>query len=96
MRILGVDPGTILTGFGIIEYNKNKLAYIASGVIRLPSGKVLSEKLEIIYERLTKIIAKFSLDEFSIETAFYGNICINNFYAGNFHNLFFSTNYILF
>lgn len=72
MRILGVDPGTICTGFGIIDYNRNLLKYIHQGVIKPPANKTLPFKLEAIYCELDKLIKKYSPDEFSIETAFYG------------------------
>jgi crossover junction endodeoxyribonuclease RuvC len=44
MIILGVDPGTIFTGYGIIEYTNNKFRRISHGVIRLPASKSLTQK----------------------------------------------------
>ncbi len=72
MIILGVDPGTIFTGFGIIKQSKNNFSHIKHGLIKLPSSKSLSLKLEIIYDELDKIIKTYKPDEFAIETAFYG------------------------
>jgi crossover junction endodeoxyribonuclease RuvC len=72
MIILGVDPGTIITGFGIIELSKNKITHHASGIIKLPAGQSLPEKLKTIYTELEKLIRKHNPDEFAIETAFYG------------------------
>ena len=72
MIILGVDPGTIVTGYGIIEYTNNKFRRISNGVIKLPSSNSLSEKLEIIYDELDKLLKLYKPDEFVIETAFYG------------------------
>ena len=72
MIILGVDPGTIVTGYGIIELNKNKISHITSGIIKLSATKSLPEKLKIIYTELEKLIRTFKPDEFAIETAFYG------------------------
>ncbi len=72
MVILGVDPGTIFTGFGIISQNKSHFTHVHHGVIRLTSSKSLALKLEIIYDELDKIIKTYKPDEFSIETAFYG------------------------
>jgi len=72
MIILGVDPGTIVTGYGLIEYTNNKFKRISHGVIKLPSSKSLSEKLEIIYNELDKLLKLYKPDEFVIETAFYG------------------------
>jgi crossover junction endodeoxyribonuclease RuvC len=72
MIILGVDPGTNFTGFGIIECDWNNFSRIINGVIKLPSQKSLPLKLEIIYDEIVKIICRFKPDEFAIETAFYG------------------------
>ncbi|HKI77802.1 MAG TPA: crossover junction endodeoxyribonuclease RuvC [Ignavibacteriaceae bacterium] len=72
MIILGVDPGTNFTGFGIININKNTFTRIVNGIIKLPANKSLTEKLEIIYDELNKLIRKYKPDEFAIETAFYG------------------------
>ena len=72
MIIIGVDPGTIFTGFGIINYDKNSFDRIKNGLIKLPSTKTIAQKLELIYEGLDKVIKTYKPDEFAIETAFYG------------------------
>lgn len=72
MIILGVDPGTNITGFGVINFNKNNFNRISHGIIKLPPSKPLSLKLEIIYNELVKLIKLYKPDEFAIETAFYG------------------------
>ena len=72
MIILGVDPGTNYTGFGIVKTHKNSYTKIVNGLIKLPSNKSLTEKLEIIYAELDKLIKTYKPDEFAIETAFYG------------------------
>jgi crossover junction endodeoxyribonuclease RuvC len=76
--ILGVDPGTNLTGFGIIEQcrgngsTQSTFSHVTSGIIKLPRGKSLPFRLQIIYDELSGIIRKYKPDEFAIETAFYG------------------------
>lgn len=72
MIILGVDPGTNITGYGIIRQSGNSYSRISSGLINLPSSKPIPQRLEIIYNELDRIIKKFNPDEFAIETAFYG------------------------
>jgi crossover junction endodeoxyribonuclease RuvC len=72
MIIIGVDPGTIFTGFGIINYDKNSFDRIKNGLIKLPSTKTIAQKLELIYDGLYNIIKTYKPDEFAIETAFYG------------------------
>lgn len=72
MIILGVDPGTNYTGFGIIKQKSNNYIRVINGIIKLPTSKSLPLKLEIIYDELVKIIDTYKPDEFAIETAFYG------------------------
>jgi len=72
MIILGIDPGTIITGYGIIKQNFSVCQRITSGSIKLPTKENLPQKLEIIYDRINKIIKTYKPDEFAIETAFYG------------------------
>ncbi|MEG8947999.1 crossover junction endodeoxyribonuclease RuvC [Rosettibacter firmus] len=72
MRILGVDPGTIITGYGIIDFDKNEINYIASGIIQIPATNEFGPRLKIIYDELYKIIKKYKPSEFALETAFYG------------------------
>lgn len=72
MLILGVDPGTIVTGYGIVDSERNSFKQILMGCIKLPPSKNLPEKLGIIYDKLNIIIKKYKPCEFAIETAFYG------------------------
>ncbi len=72
MRILGVDPGTIFTGYGIIDFGNNELQYVSAGVIKISVTKEMSPRLETIYNELNKLIKQFKPDEFALETAFYG------------------------
>jgi len=72
MIILGIDPGTRITGYGVIKYTNNSFVRIASGSINLPPNEPIPQRLEIIYSEISKIIKKFKPDEFAIETAFYG------------------------
>ncbi len=72
MRILGIDPGTLVTGFGVIQYDKNQLTYITSGIIKPPSKTDMGERLKLIYDDIFSLIKTFEPDEFAIETAFYG------------------------
>ncbi len=72
-RILGVDPGTTITGYAVIEQVGNdKVVLISLGYIEL--GKLSShyEKLKRIHERITSIIESFSPDELAVEAPFYG------------------------
>jgi crossover junction endodeoxyribonuclease RuvC len=72
MIILGVDPGTNITGFGIIKQDGTSFNFIKNGLIKLSPKCSLSEKLVIIYDELINIIKSHNPDQFAIETAFYG------------------------
>lgn len=72
MIILGVDPGTLTTGYGIIQISNGNVLLLASGVINNKRTKKLPIRLQNIYDELSKLIEKFLPDEFSIESAFYG------------------------
>lgn len=72
MIILGIDPGTIYTGFGVVKYFRNQLSLIDSGIIKTPAVKEMAPRLETIYNELTLLIRKYDPDSFALETAFYG------------------------
>ena len=71
MIILGVDPGSIATGYGLIKSNRSRNILIDCGVIKTDSKKSLPEKLRQIFEGLSQIIAQKRPDELAIEETFY-------------------------
>lgn len=72
MIIFGVDPGTILTGFGIINSENKNIAILKSGVIKTNPKHDLSLKLKHIFNELNREVRAYKPDVFCIETAFYG------------------------
>lgn len=72
MIILGVDPGTLITGYGVIESRNGIVKAIAYDAIKNDSRKSMPLRLQSIFETLTDVIDRFHPDEFAIETAFYG------------------------
>ena len=71
MRILGIDPGTGICGFGVIEMVKNKPQLVDAGVISTPPHTPLPERLEDIYNSLNEIIESTKPDVVSIEKLFF-------------------------
>ena len=67
--ILGIDPGSRKTGFGVIETIRGQHAYVASGVIRLPEA-ALPERLQMIFESVTQVITDYLPKEMAIEQVF--------------------------
>ncbi|MFC1615608.1 crossover junction endodeoxyribonuclease RuvC [Patescibacteria group bacterium] len=71
MRIIGIDPGTAITGFGIIEKYNNKIKLLDYGCIRTPAGLDMSMRLNQIAEDLSTIIQKWSPKHASIEKLYF-------------------------
>jgi crossover junction endodeoxyribonuclease RuvC len=71
MKILGIDPGTGIVGFGVIETNGRKHQMIDAGVIRTPAHQALELRLKTIFEGLTEIIKENKPDIVSIEKLFF-------------------------
>lgn len=71
MRIIGIDPGTGILGFGVIEADGGKLSMVTGGVIKTPAHTPLDERLEEIYDGLEQIIAETKPKMMSIEKLFF-------------------------
>jgi crossover junction endodeoxyribonuclease RuvC len=72
MIILGVDPGTLVTGYGVLEVEGNAVTVLEFDVIVNRNERSMPIRLKEIYSRLCDVILKYHPDEFAIETAFYG------------------------
>ncbi len=71
MRIIGIDPGTGILGFGVIDVNKGMVKMVTAGVIRTPAHTPLPERLEEIYNGLTDIIGETQPTIMAIEKLFF-------------------------
>lgn len=71
MRILGIDPGTGILGFGVIDVNGPKKKLIDAGVIRTPVKQADSERLETIYNELKEIILEHKPQVMVVEQLFF-------------------------
>lgn len=69
-RILGIDPGLRMTGFGVIEMQGQKLRYIASGCIKSDGNQRLPERLHTLYAGITEIIGTYKPDIAAVEQVF--------------------------
>ena len=72
MKIIGIDPGLVQTGFGIINVRDVEVSIIDYGVIRPVSKESLSKRLFTIYSDVCEIISKYNPQVFAIEEVFYG------------------------
>ena len=70
--ILGIDPGTLLLGFGIVRTNGKKAEYVDMGVLDLRKEKDAYSKLKAIYDCISQVCKSYSPDCLAIESPFYG------------------------
>ena len=71
MRVLGVDPGTAITGYGIVEGEGDELSLVAYGVITTPSHLPLPQRLQQIYRELRALIAEWQPESAAVEELFF-------------------------
>jgi crossover junction endodeoxyribonuclease RuvC len=70
--VLGIDPGTLVTGYGVILRNRNTLQLLGCGTVRNSASDSMPLRLKKIYTELCSVIAAYHPDELAIESAFYG------------------------
>lgn len=71
MRIFGVDPGTAITGFGVVDYTKRTSVMVDAGVIRTPAKQALELRLDTIYTGLTQLIKEYRPDHMAVEQLYF-------------------------
>jgi crossover junction endodeoxyribonuclease RuvC len=72
MRILGVDPGSITTGFGVVDYDRGRLLLIEQGSISTPRGAELAERLVRIHRGIAEVIGRTRPEAIAVESPFAG------------------------
>ena len=70
MRVLGVDPGTLTMGYGIIEADGDRITMVGSGALSGRARSPMGERLSYLYEALTEIIAGYQPDAVAVEQPF--------------------------
>ncbi|HEX2768456.1 MAG TPA: crossover junction endodeoxyribonuclease RuvC [Geobacteraceae bacterium] len=71
MRVLGIDPGSRITGYGIIDKEGNRLIHVDNGAIFTDSHRDFPMRLQRIYRGLTEIIAQYRPDAVAVENIFF-------------------------
>ena len=77
MRVLGLDPGLRLTGWGVIDSKGSAIAHVANGCCRT-QGSSLGERLASLFDQLTRVVGTYLPDEAAVEKTF-----VNSNYAGS-------------
>ena len=68
-RILGIDPGSRLTGFGVLDCQGDRASYVASGSVNSVDGE-FPERLKMIFRSVSEIVAEFRPDVVAVESVF--------------------------
>ncbi len=77
MRVLGLDPGLRITGWGIVDVHGSIMAHVANGSCK-SSGKDIGERLASLFEQISAVVREFEPDEASVEKTF-----VNSNYGGS-------------
>jgi crossover junction endodeoxyribonuclease RuvC len=70
MKILGIDPGTQVMGWGVVETDGNDVSMVGYGAIKVPDKLQAGEKLNLLYTELQKVILKYNPDNIAVEQPF--------------------------
>ena len=73
MRILGIDPGLVATGFGVVERSGSELIHVVHGTVRPPRSSPLAARLACLHRALTQVIEEHRPDAVAIEQVFVAN-----------------------
>ncbi|MBQ7598345.1 MAG: crossover junction endodeoxyribonuclease RuvC [Clostridia bacterium] len=73
MKILGIDPGYAIIGYGVLEYRNNHFTVVDYGAITTDAGVPFNRRLEIIFDELSALLEKHRPDAMSVEKVFYNN-----------------------
>ena len=71
MRILGIDPGLAIVGWGVVEHNGGRIRPVAYGAIRTPAHTDIGVRLQMIYADMKTITTKYRPEEMAIEELFF-------------------------
>ena len=69
-RIVGIDPGLRVTGFGVIEMHGNQLVYVASGCIKSNDRQSLPDRIRTLFAGISEVIATYAPDQAAVEKVF--------------------------
>jgi crossover junction endodeoxyribonuclease RuvC len=73
MRVLGIDPGTAITGYGVVEEVQGDLKPLAFGVVRTPAGQPLPVRLQLIYRAIRELAGQWGPTAAAVEELFFSS-----------------------
>ena len=71
MRVLGIDPGSRITGYGIVEQQGNRLVHVDNGAIFTDKAPDFAGRLQLIFEGLSAVIAEYRPEQVAVENIFF-------------------------
>lgn len=71
MRVLGIDPGSRRTGWGVVQLEGTRLRYVGAGTIAVPAKLALAKRLHLIYQGLQRVIAEHQPETVAVEEIFF-------------------------
>ena len=72
MRVLGIDPGTMVTGYGVVDDINGKLSHVTHGTIEGRRKDPFPDRLKLIFDGIIKVIEEYKPDSIALEEVFYG------------------------
>ena len=73
MRILGIDPGLAIVGWGVLDYQASRFQTVAYGAIRTPKESPTEERLRLIFDGMRELLDTYHPDAVSVEELFFDN-----------------------
>ena len=73
MKILGIDPGYAIIGWGVVQYVRGRFVPVAYGAITTPAGMEFTKRLEMIHNDMEEVCTRFTPDVLSIEKLYFTN-----------------------
>ena len=71
MRVLGIDPGLAIVGYGIIDFDGNKYKTVDYGVITTPAKTSYAKRIKMLYDAMERLLEQYAVDEVAIEELFF-------------------------
>ena len=71
MRVLGIDPGYAIVGWGVVEYTGNRFTPVDFGAVTTPAGMPFEQRLAAVYDGVSRIMRDYAPEALSIEQLFY-------------------------
>ncbi|WP_372365343.1 crossover junction endodeoxyribonuclease RuvC [Candidatus Uabimicrobium sp. HlEnr_7] len=72
MRVMGIDPGTRIVGYSVVEKNGNRLTCITSGAVRTNTKEPIPKRLRVIHREISQVIEEYEPQHAAVEKVFFG------------------------